>query len=102
MLGSSSKHGSLLLGRSEVSSEGKDAIKFDEYMEDGIPDSLLKGLGFSETGLPCADESSEQEIEAESSEEEEQGVAMDESEEENLDEDYRPSRKGKCLNAKIF
>lgn len=64
-------------------------------MEDGIPDSLLKGLGFSETGLPCADESSEPEIDTESSEEEEQGVAIAESEEEaSLDEEYKPLHKG--------
>lgn len=48
------------------SSEYKDPIKFDEYMEGGIPDALLEGLGFSETGAApeavCADDDEEDDV----------------------------------------
>ena len=36
-------------------SEYKNPIKYDEYMEGGIPDTLLEGLGFSDDLDPSRD-----------------------------------------------
>lgn len=51
----------ILCNRPQRSPGTREAIKFDEYMEGGIPDSLLKGLGFSESGQPDANEGSDPE-----------------------------------------